>query len=138
MNLRFVSWQQALVMLACLGALVGSHYLGGPTAVMLTGAATTILAWCMRGPNPPNDPPAPPPGDPPAPGAATLRVLVGGASALALCLTLSACDVFNSPSDRGQMEDHAGKLLKCQEAGRAAPDGGHIRAYDDCKSKEGL
>ena len=32
----------------------------------------------------------------------------------------------------------AAELAKCQVVGRAAPDGGHLKAYDECKKEAGL
>lgn len=30
------------------------------------------------------------------------------------------------------------QLARCEQVGRDAPDGGHIKAYDDCKKDAGL
>lgn len=45
-----VTWPQATIILALLGAPLVAHYLGGQAPSGVAGAVATILAWLMSSP----------------------------------------------------------------------------------------
>ncbi len=50
---------------------------------------------------------------------------------------MAGCAIFG-PSERADLANHANTLERCQEVGRQGPDGGHIKAYDDCLHEAGV
>lgn len=52
-------------------------------------------------------------------------------------VAMAGCAIFG-PSERADLANHANTLERCQEVGRQGPDGGHIKAYDDCLHEAGV
>lgn len=123
MNFKSISWQQAIIVLGCLAASIAAAKWGGAEAGMITSSVGMIITWLTKSPSDEKG------GTPPI-----LPLL------LMTCVALgsSACLADLSPGERGALVKTAADLDVCQEAGRAAPDGGHLAAYEACKKDAGL
>ncbi len=58
-------------------------------------------------------------------------------SAALVLVALGGCAIFG-PAERADLANHASTLERCQEEGREAPDGGHLKAYEACKVDAGI
>ncbi len=62
-----------------------------------------------------------------------------GAVVVLGCAMLSStgCAIFGA-QERAEVAGTLNSVEQCQEKGRAAPDGGHLKAYDACMREAGL
>ena len=139
MSFRNITWQQAAVLIAALAATVVCYKFLGPDAAGAATVVSTVLAFLM-GRDPPSNPP-------PSGGSASgphpaLKVITGGAAAIALlilligpALALLSCASGLGPADYAEIGSHTSTLERCFSEGKA--DGGRAQ-YDACKADAGI
>lgn len=130
--MKNLTWQQALVFVACLAAPVFAYkFLASPEAAGVAGLVGMVVNF-MMGRSSGGDPPSPPPPTPP-----TLPPI---AAAVIAALCLAACSSL-TPADYAQIGDNTTKIVNCQTVGRLCQaDGGTdcYSKYDACMKDAGL
>ncbi len=58
-------------------------------------------------------------------------------SASLVLVALYGCALFGA-AERAQVAGTLNAVEQCQEVGRQAADGGHLKAYNDCMADSGL
>lgn len=81
MTIRNLTWQQVVVLVACLAAVLLALKFLGNEAAGVTAVVSTVLTFLLG-----RDPPAPPT---PPDGAPTLKLVTGGAAAAAMLLAVA-------------------------------------------------
>ena len=127
MSIRNLTWQQVIVSLALLAAVVVAYKLFGelPAGVLLviSGVVNLLLG---------RDPPRPPNGGNGS-GTGNGLYLLGG-SILVLVHASTGCAAPQTrPQDDVELRDLAATLSKCRGEGR---DAGTYAAYESCKVRE--
>lgn len=99
MTIRNLTWQQVVVLVACLAAVLVALKFFGNEAAGVTAVVSTVLTFLLG-----RDPPAPP--TPPTDGAPTLKLVTGGAAAAALMFAVQGCAML-TPGGRYAAEQAA-------------------------------
>jgi hypothetical protein len=120
MSIRNLTWQQAILCVALLGAVVLAYKLFGelPAGVLLVLSGIVNLLLGRNPPRPPSDGGA----------AAALLIVVLG------CAVTVACATVDVPGDV-EMRALSTKLARCRAEGR---DAGSYATYERCKEREGI
>jgi len=132
---------QVVLFLGCLAAIVLTYRFANPELALVAGLASTVihaLLPSLIGSSGSDSGSGSGDSGSPSPGpSAALKAVAGGAAALMfVASTSTACSLFSSAAAQVQSADSV--IQGCEQAGREAPDGGHIAAYDDCMKEAGL